>query len=140
MFTILGLSKVRKVVVHHAPKDEFVIVFLRRVIMWLRMLFTILWSQNPSILCWTWFLALFQLQAGAVDRLWPFKGEEMSGQCWFLGFLCDSLLEKNHNVVEGVVYDTLITKSFYFVLNMVFGSFSTPGRSWKEKISLSQLI
>ena len=31
-------------------------------------------------------------------------------------------------MVEGVVYDTLITKSFYFMMNVVFGSFSTPNR------------
>ena len=32
-------------------------------------------------------------------------------------------LDQNQNVVEDIVYDTLIIKSFYFMLNMVLGYF-----------------
>ena len=53
-------------------------------------------------------LALFQPQEGAVDHLWPCKGEERSGKRCFLGYLSDILLGKNHNVVEDIVYNTLI--------------------------------
>ena len=59
----------------------------------------------------------------------PLKGKERNGQSDVDRYLCDRLLEKNQNLVEDVVYDTLITKSFYFMLNMVFGYFSTPSRS-----------
>ena len=64
LLTIFGHSKVRERVVNHASKGTFVIVFWSRIRMWWRTFFAILWSQNPSILCWTWFLAIFQSQAG----------------------------------------------------------------------------
>ena len=53
LLTIFGHSKVRKGGINDTSKDTFVIVFLRRIKMWWRTLFTILWSQNPSTLCWT---------------------------------------------------------------------------------------
>ena len=38
------------------------------------------------------------------------------------------LPENNKNTVEDVVSGALITKSFYFMLNIVVGYFSTPSR------------
>ena len=71
MLTIFGHSKVVKGVVNHASKGTFLIVFWSIIRMWWRALFTILWSQNPSILCWTWFLAIFQSQAGPDKKHCP---------------------------------------------------------------------
>ena len=121
-------SKVMRLIDNHLSKGTFVISSWRRIRMWWNMSFLVLWSQNPSILCWTCFLALFQPQSDAVDHLWTFKGEESSGQPCVQGWICDHLLDNNKNVVEDIVYDTLITKYFYFMLNMVFDSFSNPSR------------
>ena len=75
-------SKVRKGMVDQTSKDNFLIVYCRIIRMWWRTLFLVLWSQNPSTLLWTWFLASFQPWTGAVDHLQPFKVEESSGQTY----------------------------------------------------------
>ena len=137
LLTIFVHKKVRKWVVNHTSKGTPVIIFWSRIIIWWKALFTILWSQNPSILWWTWFLDLFQPQTDAVDHLWTFKGEERSVQPDVYGCLCDCLLDQNQNLVEDVVYDTLVTKSFYLMLNMVFGYFQPEagavGHLWTFK-------
>ena len=73
-------SKVRKGRVDYTSKGNFVVFYCRIIIMWWRTLFLVLWSQKPSKLCWTFFLDIFQPQAGDVDYLQPFKCEESSGQ------------------------------------------------------------
>ena len=47
-------------------------------------------------------------------------------------------MEQNKNGVENDVYDTLITKYFYFMLNMVFGSFLTPSRCCWPSFSIQR--
>ena len=89
MLTIFIHSKVIKGFYNHTSKWNLVISFWRIIRMWWRMLFTILWSPNPYILCWTWVLDLFQHQAGSVDHLWTFKGEERSCQRCVKGYFCD---------------------------------------------------
>ena len=80
LLTIFGNSKVRKGFVNDASKGAFVVIswVIIRMLRW--MLLTILWSQNPSIICWIWFLDIFHSLEGAVYHLQPFKGEERSGK------------------------------------------------------------
>ena len=75
VFGCFGHSKVRIVMVNQTSKGTIFIFSWRRIRMWWRMLFLVLWSQNTYVLYWTWFLALFQPQSGAVHHLWQFKDE-----------------------------------------------------------------
>ena len=80
LLTIFSHSKVSKGVVNHASKVTFVIIFWSRIRMWWSTLFTILWSQIPFILCWTWFLAIFQPQAGPEKQHFPSRCSSLPTQ------------------------------------------------------------
>ena len=71
---IFGHSKVSKLMSNQTSKGAFVIVSCIIIRMWWRTFFLLILSQNPTILCLTCFLDLFQPQAGAVDHLQQFKG------------------------------------------------------------------
>ena len=80
LLSIFGHSKVGKVVVNHAFKGTIVIIFWIRIRIWWRTLFTILWSQNTSILCWTWFFDLFKTQSGPEKQHRPSRCSSLPTQ------------------------------------------------------------